>query len=175
MSTFAISEDEEFKFDTGKWEKYSREVDLQIEKDRKNGISYIISGSLALLGGIIGERVAEDSSERGIYAVFQTIGVASIGYGAYTWQIGGEERSLQKSLQYSNLSAEQKSQFLSSYVVQRKSREKQDRKIRAITHGLISALNFYNASQQKQEGLKSALYFVGSVNLLAAISFTFEF
>jgi hypothetical protein len=167
--------EEDFKYNNLKWEDFSKEVELQKEKDRKNGLSYVISGSLALVGGILGNNVAEDTAEKGIYTVFQTIGVASIGYGAYTWQIGGEERSIYQSLQYSKLTPEQKTQFLRAYNYQRKEKEKRDRYIRAITHGLIAGLNFYNASQQKQDSLKSTLNFIGGVNLLAAVSFTFEF
>ncbi len=167
--------DNEFKYTSLKWEDFSKDVELQKEKDRKNGLSYIISGTLALAGGILGSNVVEDTAEKGIYTVFQTIGVASIGYGAYIWQIGGEERSVFQTLQYSKLTSEQKTQFLRAYNFQRKEKEKKDRNIRAITHGLIAGLNFYNASQQKQDGLKSTLNFIGGVNLLAAISFTFEF
>ena len=174
ISSTALAADE-FKFDTAKWDTFAHEVEIQREKDRKNGLSYIISGSLALVGGIVGNSIAEDTAEKGIYTVFQTIGVASIGYGAYTWQVGGEERFLYQSLQTSKLTPEQKSQFLQSYNFQRKEREKRDHLVRAITHGLIAALNIYNASQQKQDSLKNALYFVGGVNALAAVSFTFEF
>ena len=175
LSGRAFASDDEFKFTTNNWDEFSKEVELQKQKDRRNGISYVISGSLALVGGILGNGVAEDTAEKGIYTVFQTIGVASIGYGAYTWQIGGEERSVYQTLQYSKLTPEQKSQFLRAYNFQRKEKEKRDRYIRAITHGLIAGLNFYNASQQKQDSLKNTLYFVGGVNLLAAVSFTFEF
>lgn len=159
----------------GGWNSCFEMPILRKEKDRKNGLSYVISGSLALVGGILGNNVAEDTAEKGIYTVFQTIGVASIGYGAYTWQIGGEERSIYQTLQYSKLTPEQKTQFLKAYHYQRKEKEKRDRYIRAITHGLIAGLNFYNSSQQKQDSLKSTLNFIGGVNLLAAISFTFEF
>lgn len=167
--------EDEFKYNNLKWEDFAKEVEQQKAKDRKNGLSYVISGSLALVGGILGNNVAEDTAEKGIYTVFQTIGVASIGYGAYTWQIGGEERSIYQTLQYSKLTPEQKTQFLRAYEYQRKEKEKRDRYIRAITHGLIAGLNFYNASQQKQDSLKSTLNFIGGVNLLAAVSFTFEF
>ncbi len=171
----AFAEDEEFKFNTSKWDDFSRNVELQKEKDRRNGISYIISGSLALIGGVWGNSISEDTAEKGIYTVFQTIGVASIGYGAFVWQIGGEERSVFQTLQYTKFTPEEKSQFLRAYNFQRKEREKRDRNIRAITHGLIAGLNFYNGSQQKQDSLKNTLNFIGAVNLLAAISFTFEF
>ncbi len=175
ISGRAFAAEEEFVFDTNKWNEFAHEVEVQKEKDRRNGLSYVISGSLALVGGIWGNSIAEDTAEKGIYTVFQTIGVASVGYGAYTWQIGGEERSVYQTLQYSKFTPEQKSQFLRAYNYERKDRAKRDRLIRAVTHGLIAGLNFYNASQQKQESLKNTLYFVGGVNLLAAVSFTFEF
>lgn len=174
-SVAVYAESNEFKFESSKWEDFSYQVEQQKEKDRKNGLSYVISGSLALVGGLLGNGMSDDAAEKGIYTIFQTIGIASIGYGAYRWQIGGEERSLYQTLQYSNLTPIQKTQFLKAYLLQKADREKRDRLIRAITHSLIAALNFYNASTQKQDGLKNTLYFIGGANLLAAISFTFEF
>ncbi|MBL7542948.1 MAG: hypothetical protein JNL11_03985 [Bdellovibrionaceae bacterium] len=157
------------------WENYSKETEQQEKTDRRNGISYIISGSLALAGGILGGGLTDDNLEKGIYTIFQTIGVASVGYGAYIWKIGGEERMINKTLNTSRLTPEQRTQFLRSYYTQKKASEKRERQIKAITHGLIAGLNFYNASQQKQDSIKSGLYFIGGVNLLASISFTFEF
>jgi hypothetical protein len=158
-----------------KWENFAKEIEIQKQKDYRNGLSYIISGALALGGGLWGSAIAEDGAERGIYTVFQTIGIASIGYGAYTWKIGGEERALYQTLNDTKLTPEQKSQFLKSYAVVKKDKEKQDRFIRSITHGLIAAINIYNASQQDTDSIKSGLYFIGAVNLLACASFTFEF
>lgn len=175
FSGHLLAAEDEFKFNANNWDEFSKDVELQKQKDRRNGISYIISGSLALAGGILGSGIAEDGAEKAIYTIFQTIGVASVGYGAYTWQVGGEERSIYQTLYYSKLTPEQKNQYLRAYIFQKKEKEKKDRYIRAITHGLIAGLNFYNASQQKQETFKGTLYFVGSINLLAAISFTFEF
>lgn len=175
FSTKVFATEEDFKFDFSNWEDFYKQVEIQKEKDKKNGLSYIISGSLALIGGIWGNSISEDTAEKGIYTIFQTIGVASIGYGAFVWQIGGEERSLYQTLHFSKFTTEQKSQFLRSYNFQKKEREKKERLVKAVTHGLIAGLNFYNASQQKQDSLKSTLNFIGGVNLLAAISFTFEF
>jgi hypothetical protein len=175
FSKKSFAAESEFKFDKSNWAEFSHEVELQKERDRRNGYSYVISGSLALIGGIWGNSISEDTAEKGIYTIFQTIGVASVGYGAYVWQIGGEERSIYQTLQYSKLSPEQKTQFLQAYNFQRKEREHRDRIIRAVTHGLIAGLNFYNATQQCQAGLKNTLFFVGGVNLLAAISFSYDF
>lgn len=158
------------------WAKYEREVQLLEREDYRNGLSYVISGSLALVGGIWGESVTNDAVEKGIYSVFQSIGIASVGYGAYLWQVGGEERAIYTSLRDAKgLSYRDKSYFLRSYFAQRKERLRREKLIRAITHGLVAAVNTYNASRQDQDGVRDALYFIGGVNLLAAISFTFDF
>lgn len=175
FSSRSFAAEDEFVFNTAKWDEFAKLVEAQKVSDRRNGLSYIISGSLALIGGIWGNSAVEDTAEKGIYTVFQTIGVASVGYGAYVWQIGGEERSVYQTLQLSKFTPEQKSQFLRAFNQQRKERERQDRIIRAVTHGLISGLNFYNASQQQQPSLRNTLNFIGGVNLLASISFAFKF
>lgn len=169
------SEDIKINEETIRWEQYAKEIERQERRDYRNGLSYIISGSLALAGGIWGAGITDDNIEKGIYTVFQTIGIASVGYGAYTWKVGGEERDLYKTLNDVRLTPEQKTLFLRSYYSQKKESEKRERYIKAITHGLIAGLNFYNASQQKQDSIKNGLNFIGGVNLLAAISFTFEF
>lgn len=157
------------------WERYSKSMEDKIKKEYKDGLSYVISGSLALAGGLIAERSTSDNLEKGTYAVFQTIGIASIGYGAYTWKIGDEDRSIYYTLNRSNLSASQKIDFLKNYKLLKKESDQSLNNIKAITHGLIAALNIYNATQQKNESIKNTLYFIGGVNLLASASYTFEF
>lgn len=133
---------------------------------------------MALAGGLYGASITDDGAEKLIYTVFQTIGIASVGYGGYTWQIGGEERSLHETLSLAtSLSDKEKTQVLRAYYYKKKDREQKERFIKAITHGLIAAVNIYNASQQdeKSKGVRNALYFIGGVNTMAAISYTFEF
>jgi hypothetical protein len=150
-------------------------IGLKMEQqDKVNGMSYIISGGLALVGGIAGSNVTSDPLEKGVYALFQTIGIASIGYGSYKMYIGNEERLLLRTLRDSNdLNETQKISFLRTYYSKKQELEKNERIIKAITHGLISALNFYNANQQKQEGVKNTLNFIGGANFLASLSYTF--
>lgn len=161
--------------DTIQWQDFARDVRRTEREDFRNGLSYIISGSLALVGGLAGSGITHDPVERGIYTFFQTIGIASIGYGAYTWRIGGEERSLYTTLQQSHLTPEQRTNFLRAHALQKRTRDRRERIIKAVTHGLIAGLNIYNATQQQQDSIKTGLYFIGGVNLLAAISYTFEF
>lgn len=167
--------DKPFPTQIENWNDFSQAIHTQKQKDYLNGWSYIISGGLALVGGILGTQVTNDPLERGVYTLFETMGIASIGYGAYIWKIGGEERFLYNTLQRTHLTPDQKSEFLVSYHYQIKDRDQKDRALRSITHGLISALNFYSANQQSQPGLKTTLNFIGGVNLLAAISFSFDF
>ncbi|MFN3697922.1 MAG: hypothetical protein ACK4VO_10825 [Pseudobdellovibrio sp.] len=156
------------------WNVYKLQYDKSIESDRIDGISYMISGGLALVGGLVGSGVTKDPLEKGIYAVFQTIGIASIGYGAYKHQIGDEQRLILTSLMNSTeLTDEQKVIFYQNYLNEKKSLERNERFIKAVTHGLIAALNFYNASQQSQDGVKNTLVFIGGANMLASVSYSF--
>lgn len=156
------------------WSYFEKANQKALEMDRVNGMSYIISGSIALLGGIAGSSVTSDPLEKGIYALFQTIGVASVGYGAYKWRVGDEERLLVKSLNSTpELNDFQRLAFIKVYFGEQKDLNKEERMIKTVTHTLIALLNFYNASQQQAGGVKNSLYFIGGANLLAALSYTF--
>lgn len=157
------------------WATYVKSMNEKMEKEKNDGLSYVISGSLALVGGLIAERSTSDNLEKGTYSVVQTIGIASIGYGAYNWRVGDDERNFYLTLNRSNLNAEQKLNLLKVYRIQQSESGKKLNNIKAITHGLISVLNIYNAVQQDNSSIKSGLYFIGGVNLLAAIGYTFEF
>lgn len=144
------------------------------DQEKLEGVSYIISGSIGLLGGLAGTSVTADPLEKGIYAVFQSIGIASIGYGAFKWQVGDEQRLVLESLRTSGeLSPQDKMKFLNHYRREKKALEKKERFIKAVTHGLIAALNFYNLTLQTQDGVKSTLTFIGTANLLACLSYSF--
>lgn len=161
--------------ETVRWDQYSKQMDYQERKDYRDGMSYVISGSIALAGGLVGDTITHDYIEKGIYTIFQTIGIASIGYGAYTWKIGSADRDFYKTVDSLKLSDDQKTMIIRSYYGQKKLSEKNERFIKAITHGLIASLNFYSASRQRNETVQNSLAFIGGVNLLATIAYSFEF
>jgi hypothetical protein len=156
------------------WGTFEKRMRARQELDRIDGLSYLISGSLALVGGLVGQNISADPLEKGVYTIFQTIGVASIGYGIYKWRLGDDERWMYETLETSEgLTPSQKATVMKSYYEQKKDRLRREKIMRAITHGLIAGLNFYGATQQKSENVKNALIFLGGVNTLAVISFTF--
>lgn len=156
------------------WSTFKDEVRQQIRRDKINGVSYIISGTIAFGGGLVGSGISDDEIEKGIYTVFQTIGVASAGYGLYVWSIGGIERELYSILGNAHgLSDIEKTMILRSYYRHKVQKEKKEKWIKAITHGLIGGLNIYSATQQKDDSIKTALFFVGGINMLATITYTF--
>ena len=160
--------------DSEKWKKFRTGVADQEKKDQLNGLSYLLSGSLAIIGGFEGQQIASDPLEKAVYTFFQTIGIASIGYGAYTWKVGDEARLLSESLQNARgISDADRGAILSSYEYSKAKKEHSDRIVRAITHGMIAIYNTYNGLQQSQENVKNTLLFIGGVNFLAALSYTF--
>lgn len=178
ISNFSFAQESRDLASQGKlgstWPEQEQAMLREQQNDRSNGISYIVSGSIALVGGIAGSSMTGDPLEKGIYALFETIGVASVGYGAYKWQIGDERRLLMTSLQETQeLTQDQKLAILLRYQKDKKILEKKERLLKALTHSLIAALNFYNGSQQTQGGVRNTLYFIGGANVLACLSYTF--
>lgn len=75
------------------WESFKRYMKDRQEEDHIRGVSYMISGTVAVLGGVAGYYNSEDSFSRGIYAIAQSVGVAAIGYGANKYWNGNEYNS----------------------------------------------------------------------------------
>ncbi len=156
------------------WPQLVERMEQKNAGDRVEGISYLISGSLAMAGGLAGQELSNDPLEKGVYTLFQSIGVASIGFGIYRWKVGNEDRWAYESAALApGLSNEQRMSMMRSFYRVKREREKQERFMRALTHGLIAALNVYGALQQENESLKNGLIFLGGVNALAAVSFAF--
>lgn len=156
------------------WSEYAAVYEKKKDKEENEGISYMISGGIAIVGGSIGQGVAKDPFEKAAYSLFQTMGIASLGYGAYQWKIGDEDRLMFETLQKTPMFTDrEKLLFLKSFQYQKKERQQRVQVIKAVTHGLIAAFNLYNGSQQSQSGIRSSLYFIGGVNVLACVNYTF--
>lgn len=159
---------------TKTWNDIRESIRKQDNENYKKGLSYIISGSSALVAGILGERASSDPIDKAIYSTFQVIGVASVGFGAYKWKIEDEDKLFYNSLEASkDLKPQDKLAVMENYYRQKKEREGRERVIKAITHGMVAALNIYGASVQSNNNIKNGLYFLAGVNVFAAISFTF--
>jgi hypothetical protein len=156
------------------WPSYKSFMESKIKQDQTVGNSYIISGSLGLLGGIVGASITNDPLEKAVYSVFQTIGIASIGYGSYRVSIGDQDRFVFEVLNSNaQLTPSEKMSLLKSYYEIQHEQQLRNNRIRAITHGLIGGLNLYNASQLDKGGAQNTLVFIAVANLLASLSFTF--
>lgn len=158
------------------WKALGTDMRSKRMMSNKLGWSYVISGGIGFAGGLAGEDIATDPLEKAVYTVFQTIGIASIGYGLFKVYIPPEDEKLYRLLDSDlSLTDLQREKLFKVYQDQQTENLRKEKTIRAITHGLIAALNFNNASKQKQGTIKDALLFVGGVNLLACVSYSFDF
>lgn len=160
--------------DVSDWRRFSIQVEETTQQQRFEGLAYMVSGGLVLIGSTIGLEKSDDILAKSVYSISQTLSIAAIGYGAYLHSIGDEDRTFFNIIENStSLSPTQKNEILLSYQRQRGENKRKARLIRIITHGLIAAANFYGASQESDEGLRTALYFMGGVNAIASISIAF--
>jgi hypothetical protein len=156
------------------WDSFSRFIEDENRKEQKQGTAYILSGALAVIGSAIGFERTQDPFARTVFTVSQSMGIAAIGYGTYLSQVGSEYDAFHRSLERStSLSLEQKNQVLSNYLAEKSEMRRKARLIRAFTHGFIAALNFYNGSKQTDTNLQNVHYFIGGINLVACVSFSF--
>ena len=153
------------------WEKF--ELTL-VERERMNSKAawaYGISGGLVLIGGGVGLNRSSDNLEKFAFAMSQSLAVASIAYGVHLNMVQTEHETFYRAVEsVPSITLGQKNELLRGSYQSRKASKKRQRWIRLITHGLVSGLNFYQGSQNKNEAVRDGLYFVGGVNLLALIS-----
>jgi hypothetical protein len=156
------------------WEDFKLNVQKQSRTDEKQGYSYVLSGTLAVIGGFIGDSMTKDPLEKGVYAIFQSIGVAAIGMGFYQWKLGNDDRTFYSTLSEAKfLTSEQKGELVHLRQLQIEKNQVIDKRIRVLTHGMIALVNAYNASKQTNSSVKNVLGFIAGVNILAAISYSF--
>jgi hypothetical protein len=176
--SFAVADAPEISFDGVRqhptWNNFSLLMKDQEDKDSIIGVSYIISGGIAITGGLIGYYSSQDVFSQAVYSVAQTVGIAAVGYGAYTMALGDDHRVFYQTLRDTrDLTPRQRDELVKSYFDLEQTREKKAKTIKAITYALVALLNGYNGFTATNSDLKTALYFVAGVNALASISFAF--
>lgn len=156
------------------WLSFQKQIQELELSQQKNGLAYMISGGLVLVGSSLGYASVENPMERGIYSLSQSLSIAAIGYGFYQYSIGSQERTFYQIVQNtSSLSMRQKNDLLASYNDVRNEITKTNKWIHFSTYAAISALNFIQAGQEDDKDLKNSMYLLGGITALAAISVHF--
>ncbi|MBX2993283.1 MAG: hypothetical protein KF681_00615 [Bdellovibrionaceae bacterium] len=155
------------------WNSFEAAMQEAEREDRKTGWSYIASGALVTIGGLVGASSSADSQSKLIYGLSQGFGVAAIGYGTAKLSYGNEYNSFYDSIQGTELSLEQKNSLVSLYMENERAKREMIRKINIATHAAIGVLNLYSASREPDKDAKTALQFLAAVNFAFALSYTF--
>lgn len=167
--------------DLQSWNRFESEMIEKSRKDRIDGISYIIGGALTIVGGFVGGLQTKDPAESLTYTVFQNVGIASVGFGYFRWRIGDEDRRFYRVIKgTTQLSLAERQALISRYHESRDEAHHEERRMRAIVHGLLAATNLIAGKQEdnkkdKNAAVRNGLYFLGAINLFASIGFSFEF
>jgi hypothetical protein len=149
-------------------------VERQQAIEMKTGQAYILSGSLLILGGIIGYHNAHTPVEKLAYSVSQSLGVAGVGYGAFLHSVGSDQRTFFQSVSASkSLTIENKNELAQSYVATWRENRQNEKMIKIVTHSIVAAVNLYNGLLEEGE-LRQGLVALGGINFLAAVSISFQ-
>ena len=142
------------------------------ERNTNEGWAYVISGGVALAASIPGYYLSEDIFARSVYSLGETLAVGAVGYGAYLILVADDYARFVHILESSpTLSSAEKEKLAYEFLNENAKRAKALRKIRVISHGLTAGLNVLNGATSGNRELRTALYFIGAINVLAALSF----
>lgn len=155
------------------WQSFQRYMKERQEEDRILGMSYMISGAVATLGGVAGYYNSEDSFSRGLYAIAQSVGVAAIGYGANSYWNGNEYNSFFYAVEGAHLTPGQKAELLQRFLEKEKDERRRSRWIKVATHSLIAVANLYSASHESDRNVRGVLNFLAGTNAVIAFSYAF--
>jgi hypothetical protein len=158
---------------SAQWESFAKYMEHRQQQDEILGASYLISGTVATLGGIVGFYNSEDPFSRGVYAVAQSVGVAAIGVGASHYWIGNEYNSFFHAVDGAPLTAAQKNDLLQRYLERDREVRQKTRWIKVITHSLIATVNLYNSTRESDRNVRGVLQFLAGTNAVIAASYAF--
>lgn len=151
--------------------EFSERIKSDTELSRNDGLGYMISGGLALVGGGYGFSQAEKPVEKGFYSIAQSLGLLAIGYGAEAYFLKQDDEIFIQVLNSADISREQKDRMVQSYLKEKHDREEDTRWIRRTTFGLAGALNIIYAGQTKDSTLRGFLYLTAGLQLAWAFTF----
>lgn len=145
------------------------------ERNTTEGWAYVISGGIALAASIPGYYLSDDVFARSVYSLGETLAVGAVGYGSYLILVSDDYVRFVRILESSpTLSSAEREKLAYEFLNENAKRAKAVRKIRVISHSLTAGLNFLNGATTENRDLRTALYFIGAINVLAALSFLFK-
>lgn len=150
---------------------FAERVKIESELKKNEGLSYMLSGGVALIGGGYGWSHGEKSVEKGFYSLAQSLGILAIGFGAESYFLRGDDELFLQVLSSVDLTQVQKDRMVESYLKEKRQKEEDIQWIRRTTFGLAGLLNIIYAGQAKDSTLQNFLYVTAGVQLAWAFSF----
>lgn len=134
--------------------------------------AYLISGAVALGVSTPGFYLSKDFFAKSIYTLGQTLGAGAVGYGVYLMLVKSEPQRFRDIVENTpDLSPAQKNVLAEQFILENGERGYGSRMIRLTAHSLIAILNLANSFAIDNSEIRTALYFLGGVNALAALNF----
>ena len=156
------------------WPQFRRQVQDEAENSSRKGTALIVSSTL-LVGGSFVLRV-QDPVQNGVVGLIRTVGLLGIGEGAEQIWVSDQRRIFQETLDRSlGLAETSKTEILKHYLELQQEARKHRNTIKVATYSLVAAVNFYEASRQTDETVKTGLIFLGAVGLLRTLTLTIDF
>ncbi|MCB0412388.1 MAG: B domain-containing protein [Bdellovibrionales bacterium] len=155
------------------WQTFQAATLLSMEKQRQQGVAYMVSGVGLAIGMGFAYGSSHDATEKIVYSFAQSLSIGAIGYGYYSYYIGNQDRAFYEILNRSDLTEGQRDQLVQMYSEEKKRRGEQIRWLNFATYGLISVVNLINATGETDHSVQSTQYVLAGIYGVAALSFAF--
>ena len=134
----------------------------------------MVSGALVFIGGAIASNQTNDETTKFTISLAQSIGIAGVGYGANIYYNGTEQRHFRDAvLMQIDLSELQRDNLARAYTAVALESERTEKRIKAVTYGLISIFNAVSATRTSDENVKLAFWALAGANAALSLSFAF--
>ena len=155
------------------WEKIKLRTREENEEQRDLGRSYLVSGSLILVGSHLGYQLSNDTVSKLIYGLSQGFGVFIAAYGAQSLLVDGEFSPYMKALDQSNISEQEKARIWQQTRTLKQERQELIRKINMSSYFLLALVNGYASVNEKEPATKTVFQLFTAAYFCLGLSYAF--
>ncbi len=174
LQSFARVQTDEVKYENvADWSHFEQFMKESEHRDHDLGWSYVISGVLVGVGGVLGSQASQDTGSKLALGLATTLGIGAAGYGVLRLTTGNDYTNFYETLRQTSLTPSQRDELVRLYIEKERAKEKAVQTTRLVSLLVASGLNFYAASQEKDRNTKSFLQIFAGANLAFALAYSF--
>lgn len=155
------------------WQTFESTLAELRKDDKIRGVSYIVSGALVTVGGLVAAGSTDDPATKLVYGITTSAGVGAVAYGVSKLSFGNEYNSFYDAVRLSSLAPAQRDILVQNYLQNEEDRKRRHRRIATVAHLVAGTINLYSATREKDSNAKTFFGVLAGLNFAVGISYAF--